>query len=163
MKRLKLLLIVILGILVFTGCNSKKTSITGTDFSKQVGGIVSLNNYSSHYGLAKQAYQTDNTEYKVLFVEGNTISDIKGMYIDEVKNVYAKAGIVEETSQDEGTNAVDKKYTKRTAAGKNWSSIEITTDISYYYLIYVDNTLLYLEGNIDKKDILVKVKDTINY
>lgn len=162
MKKIRLLLIICFGLLIITGCNYKKTSITGTEFSKQVGSIVVLNNYSTSYGIAKQAYQTDNTEYKVLFIEGNTSSDIKGMFIDEAKNIYAKAGIVDETNSTDD-NSTSSKYTKRTASGKNWSSVEITTDIKYYYLEYVDNTLLLLEANIDKKDIMLKVKDTINY
>ena len=84
------------------------------------------------------------------------------MFIDEAKNVYSKAGVLDETN-DDTTNATQNKYTKKTAAGKNWSSVEITTDIKYYYLIYVNNTLLYMEGNLDKKDTLVKIKDAINY
>ena len=78
------------------------------------------------------------------------------MFIDEAKNVYAKAGIDEDSDSN-------KKITKTTASGKNWSSVEITNEYSYYYLAYIDNTILYLEGNIDQKDLLIKVKDAIKY
>lgn len=162
MKKLRVLLIVLFGILILTGC-TKKEAVKASDFAKKAGSYVVLNNYTSYYGIAKEAYQTNNDQYKVIFIEAKNMSDIKGMYIDEAKNIYSKAGIVDENSADEGTNAINNKYTKKTASGKNWSSLEITTDLKYFYMIYVDDTILLIESNKEDKDLMIKVRDAINY
>ena len=159
MKKISLLVLLIASVFLITGCSNKKTVITGSEFKDKVVGIVNVSNYSAYYGIAKEAYQTEKTEYKVLYIEGNSLSDIKGMYVDEGKNMYAKAGIVDEY----GNEAAATKVTKETRSGKNWSSIEITTEYKYYYPIYVENTILYMEGNLDQKDTLFKVRDAIKY
>ena len=50
-----------------------------------------------------------------------------------------------------------------TNEGKNWKSLEINTKSNYYYLIYIENTLLYLKGTQDKKELLLTLKDAISY
>ena len=156
MKKIGYILSIIICLIIFTGCSLNKPSVSGKDFYEKTRGIVQLYDYSNYYGIAKTAYQTQETEYKVLYIEANNISDIKGMYIDEAKNIYDKAGI----SDDEEANA---KIVKKTLNGKNYSSLEVTNEINYYYLIYVDNTLLYMECTKDKKELLSKVKDAVNY
>ena len=159
MKKIRVILIVLFGIILLTGCKMNKKSVDSTEFKSRMDKqSIAMMDVTDLYGISKKAYQTDKTEYKIIYVEGKRESDIKAMFIDEAKNVYSKANIIDEANN--GTTEANK-YTKNTSSGNNWSAVEITTDVNYYYLTYIDNVLLYIEGNIDQKDTLIKVRDAV--
>ena len=165
MKRYSLLTILIVCVLIITGCNKTKTKVSIDEFYKQASKLdIHMKDYSQSYGYANKAYQTESDEYKILFVDGKNKQDIHGIFFDEVKNIYAKAGLKNTTTEDPEagvltTSPVDRKVD----GGSGWESLELTKDDKYYYIIYVDNTYLYMEGNMDNKDLLIKLKDSIKY
>ena len=91
---------------------------------------------------------------------------ILGIFFDEARNIYRKLGIDSNTTTEEviaGELTTTAAYKKNINGGSGWETLEIITQDKYYYLAYVDDTYLYMEGNIDQKDKLIKLKDSINY
>ena len=166
MKRFKLLTILFIGIVILSGCSKTKKSITAQEFYEAADkqGIV-VQDLSQHYGIAKKAYQSENNDnkYSILFIEGNSINEMQNMFYDEAKNIYAKAGIKDQYDSQEAGKLTTKAPKKYVLSGKNWESLEVTTDNKYYYLIFIDETLLYMESDNDNKDLVNKLKDTIKY
>ena len=166
MKRFKLLTILLMSIIIFTGCSKTKKTITSNEFYETISknGIV-VSDVTQIYGSAEKAYQSqpNDNQYSILFIEGKSIGEIKDMFLDEGNNIYQKAGISDEAKTVEAGSLTTKAPNKNILSGKNWQSLEVTTESNYYYLIFVDNTLLYIESNLDNKDKLVKIKDTIHY
>ena len=166
MKRFKLLTILFLGIIILSGCSTTKKSISAQDFYNAADkeGIV-VSNASSVYGLAKKAYQSavNDNRYTILFIEGDSISDMQNMFLDEASNIYNKTGLNKEAETVEPGTLTTKAAKKSIGDGKNWQSLEVTTDDRYYYVSYVDKTLLYIESDTSNKDKLIKIKDTIKY
>lgn len=166
MKRLKLLTILFIGIIILTGCSKAKKSITAVDFynTADKAGLV-LQDASNVYGLAKKAYQStiNDYQYTIFFIEGNSISDMQNMFLDEAANIYSKTGLDKETETVEPGTLTTKGAKKSTGSGKNWKSLEVSTEDRYYYVTFIDNTLLYIESNNTNKDKLISIKDTIKY
>ena len=157
MKKYKLLTIILLCIMFLSGCSSTKKSLSGEEFIQKCNekGII-MSDYKAYYGFAKEAYQSNAKDYSILFVIGNKYSDITGMFVDEINNIYNESDILAILNDN---NKVDSM----TNEGKNWKSLEINTESNYYYLIYIENTLLYLKGTQDKKELLLTLKDAISY
>jgi hypothetical protein len=166
MKKFKLLTILFIGIIFLTGCSKKKTSISADEFFNNADkqGIV-VTDVTSLYGLAKKAYQTqpNDGKYKIIFIEGESLNDMQYMFFDEGKNIYEKAGIQDEYETKEVGQLTTKAPTKYIYNGKNWESLEVITDNNYYYLSFIDNTLLYMESDTENRDKMEKLKDTIKY
>lgn len=166
MKKYKLLTIILIGIIILSGCSKNKKAVSGDDFNKKASEQnVSLTDVSSYYGIADKAYQTvgNSDDYKVLFVEGSKQSDIINMFLDEGVNIYSKAGIKDQYDSVEPGELTTQTPRKYVVKGKNWQSLEVITDSRYYYLVYVDKTLLHVEGSIEYKDLLTKLKNSVNY
>lgn len=167
MKKIGLLTILFISVLLLSGCGNTKTKVSMDDFYKEASKLdIKLYDYTSSYGYANKAYQTESSDYQILFIDGKNRKDIHGIFFDEVGNVYSKAGLKEETTTDDpmaGELTTKPAVEKKVNGGSGWESVEVTTSNKYYYLIYVDNTYLYMEGNADNKDLLIKLKDSIKY
>lgn len=165
MKKIKLLTILIMCIIIVTGCSKSKKEITASDFyntAKDQGYL--LGDVSSLYGLANKAYQTNkDSEISILFIEGKNETDMFNMLIDEAKNVYSKAGIQDEYPTAEAGQTTTKTPKKNVDKGKNYQSVEVTTNDRYYYLVYVGKTFFEIEGDISKKEDINKLIDTMKY
>jgi PBP1b-binding outer membrane lipoprotein LpoB len=166
MKRFKLLTILFIGIIILTGCSKTKKAATAQEFYDVAdkNGIV-VQDVSQLYGLADKAYQSspNDNQYKLLFIQGKSMSDMQNMFLDEASNVYNKTGLSEEKETQEVGTLTTKAPKKFIASGKNWQSVEVSTDDYYYYIAYVDNTLIYIESTTSNKEKLIKIKDTIKY
>ena len=167
MKKKLLLTILFIGAVLLTGCSKNKSKVSIDEFYKKASSEeIQLHDYTSSYGYAKKAYETESKEYDVLFAEGNNKTDIHGIFFDEARNIYRKLGIDSNTTTEEpiaGELTTTAAYKKNINGGSGWETLEIITQDKYYYLAYVDDTYLYMEGNIDQKDKLIKLKDSINY
>ena len=160
MKRIKLLTILLLSILIITGC-TKKTS-TCDEFNRlaREQGFEVVD-YTKAYGYANKAYQTSNDSHLAFFVEGKKQKEVQGIFLDEVKNIYVAAGVKskserENSEEDQGPEPIKN-------GGDSWGTVEITTDDTYYYISYIKNTMLYIKCNISEKDKFVHIKDTMKY
>lgn len=161
MKKIKLLTILFITIIFFTGCSKNKTAITGEEFLTKASDLgFSLSDVTTSYGFSNKAYQTERDEYSILFIEGKKLSDITGMFVDEINNIYSESEMVGTLTSE---NSTTKKIDRVPSEGKNWKALEVNSGGYYYYVIYVDNTLLYLKGNSSHKDSLIKLKDAIKY
>ena len=166
MKRYKLLTLLIISVLIITGCATKKSTKSVSEF-REIAKNLNMTTYSpEEYGYAEDASTIITNDYSILFYKIKRGFDINGMYIDEVKNVYSAAGIKDTTTNQEATIVAElttKPIEKNISKGKNWSSVEVITDSKYYYVIMVDDTLLKITSNLDKKDEVKKVIDAMKY
>ena len=149
MKSVKILVLCILS-LIICGCSSIKQPISGNDFFD----IARDNNYkpldiTSNYDYSKSAYLINEGTFKVLFVDGKKQYDIESVFIDECKNVLG--GIENE------------ELNEKIKSGENWTSLEITKEDTFYYIIWIDNTYVYSSVHKDIKDVLKKFIKELGY
>ena len=166
MKRYKLLTLLIISVLIITGCASKKSTKSVSEFND----IAKNNNMTVYdgntYGYAEEASYVKTNDYSILFYKVKRGFDIQGMYIDEVKNVYTAAGIKDNTTTQEATVVAElttKPVEKNIRKGKNWSSLEVVTENRYYYLCMVDDTLFKIDSTLDKRDEVKNIIDAMKY
>lgn len=153
MKTNKLLTILLIGILFLCGCSKSKKSVTSDQFLLTCETLnIGYEDVSESYGFAKEAYQLKEDDYNILFIEGKTINDMSGMFYDDLSNIY-------KTTIDENNNDVKNSI----KSGKNWKSIETTINDKYYYLIYVDNTYLYVSASNKDVEAVMNLRKAINY
>ena len=146
MKKIVLLLTIVV---LLTGCSKEKEPISGESFND----IATEKKYevtdvTNVYDYAKSAYLIKDDNYKVMFIEGKKIGDIQSTYSDEVTNIYSNI-------YSDNTRSNDK--------GEKWSYVELEDEDHYYYLCYINKTLVIVESDIDNKDNMISLLEKIGY
>ena len=159
MKKTKIILLLLIFILVLTGCTKKSSTCEKFASALKEQGYE-VYDYTQGYGYANKAYQSSSDDYMALFVEGKNLKDIQGIFIDEVKNIYGLAGV---KTKEEQEQSEDKGPIPIVKGGDSWESVEVTTDNSFYYISYINDTLLYIKSNTDNEAKFRKIIDTIKY
>lgn len=142
-------IIVLLLVILLSGCSNEKTSITGDDFKK----IVKDNKYEiidvlNVYDYAKSAYLIKEDNYKIMFIEGKKLGDVQSTYTDEISNAYSNIYSDNKINKDKG---------------EKWSYVELEDSDHYYYIIYINKTLLIVESNVDNKSEMINFINDLNY
>ena len=162
MKNIKLLSIIILTLIVLTGCSKKPASMK--DFANLMKDKnISIYDVTDIYGYAKKAYKTNSEDYQVLFVESKNLKDMQGVFLDEVKNIYGFSGIATKSSDIEDIDKDSSEIQPNVQSGKSWGRVEIETEDNYYYVSYIDKTMLLIIGNKDNADMLKEIKNAMKY
>ena len=153
MKRIRLIIVSLVSIILITGCTTTKKAIKSEEFAKICNDLgIEIVGVGNIYDYAEEAYKNDTSKYNILYVEGKKLSDITGMFNDDLNNTYRA---VNGTTIDNVDNLTKK--------GKNWKSYEISKNGVNYYLIYVDNTYLYLQYKDEDQELMNKLKDAMKY
>lgn len=146
---MKKILLILLSVLLLTGCGKKKVSLNDEEFYN----IMSENKFQvyddkENFPYAEHAYVIAEENLKVVFIEGKRKVDVEGVYVDQCNNVYKQAL--------EGYDDTKK-------SGSNWSTLKLTDANNYYYVSLVDNTYLYIEGSLDKEVRINRIIDLLKY
>lgn len=144
----KIILLVTMLVLL-TGCSKEKEAISGAEFKK----IVTENTYevvdvTNIYDYAKSAYLIKDDNYKIMFIEGKKIGDIQSTYTDEVTNIYSN---------------IYSDNTRNNDKGEKWSYVELEDEDHYYYLCYINKTLVIVESDIENKNNMIDLLKKIEY
>ncbi len=148
MRKFKLLVIA-LACLFLVGCATTKEPITGDEFVERTkkAGFTAIDIKESYSTFATNAYLI-NSDFKAIFIESRNVYDVEGVFLDECKNVNFKL-------------TQDAKI--KNDSGKNWASYYATDIGQYFYVAFVDNTYLYVEGKEDNKERIESFIDSIGY
>lgn len=155
MKKLKFLVVILIGLIIVTGCNKKsKTALSSDDFLK----ICNEKNIKMYdaiglYAFADKAYVTSEEKYEILYIIGKNQSDISGMYVDEVSNIYSKYK----------TDDNNEDYKENVQSGNNWQTVEIQYKDKYVYIAIVDKTILEVHSDLVNKDLVRSLIDAMKY
>ena len=162
MKKLKLLTLLLILIVFITGCKKAKQALDGPTFVTRATNLeITPTNVNNIYGYAKSSYQATTDDYNIIFIETNKESDAHSTFLDEAKNIYILTG-----SEVEGESSITTKKQENNRvvlAGKNWESLETEYEGTYYYLIYVDKTVLYIKSKSSSKQLMKKLIDAMKY
>ena len=140
MKKFKILLLIV-SILLVSGCGTTKESITESEFIEiaQNQGLTTYDD-SASFDYVESAYVAAIKDLKVIYIKGKKKADIEGTFIDQCNNIYKRAL--------EG-------YKDSKKSGSNWSTLKITDSDHYYFISLIDDTYIYIEGSIEKKDKII--------
>lgn len=146
---MKKVLVLLLSILLLTGCGEKKSSLEEGEFYS----IMTKKGYQvyddkDNFEFVNHAYVILESDLKIVFVEGKSKVDIEGIFVDQCNNVY---------------NKVLEGYDDLKKSGKNWSTLSIKDSQNYYYVSLVDDTYLYIEGSLDKENKINRIIDLLKY
>lgn len=151
-KKLFLLPLLVISLLLLTGCSKKAITIenftSSFDTNKYTVGEYESGQIDTIIeGLERGAYAT-NGAFVINFYALNN----KAQAIDLFK-IYK-----EEFSAQEAEETKEYKV-----KANNYEIYELTTDIMYNYISRVDNTLLYVSANIEDKDEAKSIVKAIGY
>jgi hypothetical protein len=169
----RLLLVGLMSVLLLTGCTHKPK--TAEEF-KKIANENGIEVYQNTVGLAyaKEAYQTNHEDYNVFFVVGKKAKVLQGVYLDEVVNIQGLAGVKPDTEKtttnkngelsiDITTKSNEPEIKPISKTGKNWSHVEIQGKDEYFYVSYIDDTMLYVRCKNEYKDTFKKIIDAMKY
>ena len=144
MNKLKVFVLVLIMFLA-VGCAEKKEVIEPTDYFKAVTDLgYEVEDYTKDFDYTEANYVIQDKNFYVMYVKGKKRYDIRGLFLDECQNVYSKA--------KEG-------YKESTDGNEEWLSLEVQDGETYYYVIYVGDTYLYIETDAFMKN---KAKELVN-
>lgn len=145
MKKIQLMLICFLAIFT-AGCSKMKSAISSQEYyDTVVQSGYTVQDSKAAYAYAKASYLIEEKDIKLLYVKGERKYDIEGIFIDECKNVYNLIGAEE--------------YEQKVLGGDNWTSLEITTKESFYYVSWIEDSYIYLSAPIaNQKDLKSLIK-----
>lgn len=140
-KKIFLVLVLMSSLLLLTGCGKKALTIEGFtssfDTNKYTVGEYQNGQIDTIIdGLQRGAYVT-NGAYTIDFYILENTSKAEALFQDE-KSTF-------ETSKDGKTIENSIKI-------NNYESYELTTELMYMYTCRIDNTLLYINANVEDKD-----------
>lgn len=145
MKKVKILFMSLL-VLLTVGCGEKPKEVCEPDdyliAVNELGHQVE--DHTDYFAYSEATYLIDTNNFYAIYVKGKKKYDVEGLFLDECKNIYSDA--------NEG-------YTKKTAGKENWVSLEVKDDKTYYYVIYVEDTYLYIKTDLANESV---AKDLIN-
>ena len=88
-KYIKLFSLVLVSILLLTGCSSTKEAISGDKFVEVANTFYYYpNDITSYYDYSETAKYYSDKDISMTFIVGKRAYDIEGVFLDEVKNVY---------------------------------------------------------------------------
>ena len=153
MKYFKILLL-FLFVLFISACNELKVTDSSTvkelcteydlDIEDDPNDIIELEN-----DAIASITECNSPEFNVFFYELNSENDAKNAYSTE-KDALHK-------------NKHSNVYKESESSIKNHSRYILSTNNDYYYLVRVDNTLLFLSGKEYLRDDIKKFGETLGY
>lgn len=165
-KYLKLFCLVLVSILLLTGCSSTKEAISGDKFVEVANSFYYYpKDITSYYDYSETAKFYNDKDISMTFIVGKRAYDIEGVFLDEVKNIYEKSGYnVTESTTQAVVNTTTLSATKADiTSGKNWQKVIITNADKFYCVSRIDDTYLEIEADISQKDNLIKFLDALGY
>lgn len=148
MKKLKVLLLII-SILLVSGCGTTKEAITESEFIKiaENQGLTTYDD-SANFDYVESAYVAAIKDLEVVYIKGKKKADVEGTFIDQCNNIYKRAL--------EG-------YKDSKKSGSNWSTLKISDSEHIYFISLVDNTYIYIEGTVDKESRIDRIIEELKY
>ena len=148
MKKFKLCIIILMMIIV-TGCNTTKENIDVVSFQN----TLEENNFkvydiTDEYGYATRAIYASKGSATINYVEGKKKYDIQGIFLDECKNVY---------------NTASADYKDKTDGGKNWTYLTVTDDDNYYFVGWVENSYITIKAPKDQETKMNNLAKELGY
>ena len=152
-KKILLGIICILSLFLLTGC-VKKTSLTTKQFKKvaeehNLKTTDILNQYEEYNNIIKDAtLAIKDDEWQIEFYIITNATEAKEMFKNNVNQLESLA----------------KSTTMKTKVNMlNYNTFSQTTMDKYSYVSRVENTLLYLDVKIEKKDEVMAIVDALGY
>lgn len=152
-KKILLGIICILSLFLLTGC-VKKTSITTKQFKKvaeehNLKTTDILNQYEEYNNIIKDAtLAIKNDEWQIEFYIITNATEAKEMFKNNVNQLESLA----------------KSTTMKTKVNMlNYNTFSQTTMDKYSYVSRVENTLLYLNVKVEKKDEVMAIVEALGY
>lgn len=134
----RLIFIVVLSIIFLTGCASEKEKITANTFARVLKKHnLTVADQTEVYDLYNSYLVYEDSNFTFRYIDTKSQKDIEGIYLDETNNIV---------------KAFKTKEKPRVKNGDNWSSFEMYDDNMYYYLLWIDDTLIYVYSKPDYKD-----------
>lgn len=151
-KKILLITILITSLLFLTGCGKKALTIeeftSSFDTNKYTVGEYQEGQIDTVIdGLQRGAYVT-NGSYTIDFYILENTSKAKALFKDEKATFEASK---------------DGKTIENSIKINNYESYELTTDLMYMYTCRVDNTLLYINANVEDKDEIKSLVKKLGY
>lgn len=151
-KKIFLVLVLMSSFLLLTGCGKKALTIEGFTSSFDTNKYT-VDEYQNGQidtvidGLQRGAYVT-NGAYTIDFYILENTSKAEALFKDEKATFEASK---------------DGKTIENSIKINNYESYELTTDLMYMYTCRVDNTLLYINANVEDKDEIKSLVKSLGY
>ena len=143
MNKIKVFILVLI-VFLAVGCAEKKNVINPTEYYRIVTDLgYEIVDYTEDFDYSEATYVVQDNNFYVMYVKGKKRYDIRGLFLDECQNVYNKA---------------KDGYKESTDGNEQWLSLEIDDGKNYYYVVYVNDTYVYVETDIFNKG---KAKDLV--
>lgn len=151
-KKVFLVLVLMSSLLLLTGCGKKALTIeeftSSFDTNKYTVGEYQNGQIDTVIdGLQRGAYIT-NGSYTIDFYILKNTSKAEALFKDEKATFEASK---------------DGKTIENSIKINNYESYELTTDLMYMYTCRVDNTLLYINANVEDKDEIKSLVKSLGY
>lgn len=150
--KISLLIISLISVFSFYGCNSKKT-ISASDFSQKVSQMGYTledvtNQYTSNDNIKSVITAKANEGYSILFFVFDDDISATGMF-NSNKNSFE--------------SYKSKSAVQNSIKFVNYSSYELTSNGYYMYTCRIDNTLIYVKASDTYKENIKKLIKDIDY
>ncbi len=151
-KKILLITILITSLLFLTGCGKKALTIeeftSSFDTNKYTVGEYQNGQIDTVIdGIQRGAYIT-NGSYTIDFYILENTSKAEALFKDEKATFEASK---------------DGKTIENSIKINNYESYELTTDLMYMYTCRIDNTLLYINANVEDKDEIKSLVKKLGY
>lgn len=148
MNKIKVFILVLI-VFLAVGCAEKKNVINPTEYYRIVTDLgYEIVDYTEDFDYSEATYVVQDNNFYVMYVKGKKRYDIRGLFLDECQNVYNKA---------------KDGYKESTDGNEQWLSLEIDDGKNYYYVVYVNDTYVYVETDIFNKGKAKELVEKIGY
>lgn len=149
MKNLKHIFMILLLLVVVTGCAKEKELIDVTTVKSTMEEYkINVADTTNKHGYAVQAYYGYKDDIKINFVKGNKRYDIQGIFLDECKNVYSVCG---------------NDYKKDDEVGDNWTNLTVTNKDTYYYVGWVGDAYITIVAPISYQNEMQEMVEKLGF
>ena len=143
------IIILIISIFCLCGCVKEKDALSASEFADTIDSLgYEIVDYKNQFSYAKAAYMVVADNISITYINGNRKYDVEGLFIDECRNVYDKAG---------------EDIEEKTAGGDNWTYLSVTNDDNFYYVSWIEDTYILVESSAEDKNVASKLIRELGY
>ena len=148
MKQFKVLLL-IFSFIFLVGCGSPKEVVEPDAYLNIVKELnYEVQDHTSKFAYSEASYLISTNNFYALYVKGKKRHDVEGLFLDECRNVY---------------NLAEEGYKETTDGHDNWVSLEVKDSKYYYYVVYVEDTYLYIKTDIANESMAKDLIERLGY